>query len=108
MERLSLYVEKEKVTYSLHFDYMFLNNSIIKMIDIHWYEEDIEHRFMNVCCSRTGEYALFDLEKENLVQDVWLDDKYKDCSDGYLSTRIEQFIPQLRLVSSNYTFPSLK
>jgi len=86
---LSYYVYEKDIVYSLHMNVMKHENNLYKLKNICFQEESVEYRYHNVCYSKKGEYAVYDFNTDTFMEDVFLVDKYADCSDGYLTEKLE-------------------
>lgn len=61
------------------------NHEVFKLFDICWQEEYLLGSLHNVCRSKDEDFAIYDYTNDKFIQDIYLYDKYNDCSDGWFS-----------------------
>jgi hypothetical protein len=66
-----------------------------KLANICWQEENIECGYHDICQSNRGEFAIYDFAMNTFIKDIYLNDKYQDGSDGYLSDRLEYMFDEV-------------
>ena len=79
---------EDEGVFSLSFSYKFKDDKV-HIFNVGWQEE--MGSIHNVCSSRIDTEAIYDIVKDQIIQDVYLHDKYGDGSDGNLSDRLGDF-----------------
>lgn len=87
---VTFFVDQEDVISSLSMNVMKYNDTLYKISNIVWQEEGVDYGYRSVCHNTHKDgYVLYHFETDTIMDDVYLDDKYGECSDGYFSEKLE-------------------
>ncbi len=90
---ISIFITDDGTIYSLHMDYNKKDNTI-EFSNICWQDEGLNDGYHNVCHSESNDKMIYDMKIDLITQDVYLDDKYGDCSGRYLGKRLYTFFKE--------------
>ena len=93
-----LFWENGETVLSLVFHTKKVDDDTYRIYDVNWQDED---SCCHCVCNNNSDYIEYSVSENVLHGDLWLTDKYGDCSDGWLSDRLSPFFEELPSFSND-------